>query len=612
MKKYIVTCTILATVIVSCTKNITDINVDPTQFQTVTPEGALQGSFKKLTDFIANNNYNRWWDIANIINAGQRYNVEDGGLWQNMYVNVLEPIAQVKNNYASDTNFVNRLQIARIWEAYTYSILVGNFGPVARSQANDLTKLNGIKYDLEDSVFTYVLNTLQDAAKKININKTTDVLNFDAIFGVSPNIPTQYPAQNLTRWIKFANTLRLKIALTCSKNLPALSSTHIKDVMSNDALTITSEAESAQMTYENVNNNQNPYYVRFALNAYTTDPPVLMDVLFVYFRSYKDPRLDAYYDSVPAVGTNAANLTLSDRYVLLDTLMSRLDDSLRVVTYTIPHFAKPKSSNKLPGWTNLAGVSDPLATANIRTYSRLKGYGWVNGNNKSNGAGLIAPTAPFMILSYAESCFLKAEAAQLGMGGSKTAEQYYNEGIDANCAHWKIGNVQRDAYKAQNGVKWGTAGIGFYDYVSIIKADIPLDNLAKIYIQEWINFFPDQAFDAWTLQRRTRAVNMSPHTNPNNGVVTTPYMDIPLRGQYPFSSLQLNPVGYNDALSQIGATGNDFNPYIALKFVKNYTVPDWNAMPATYNTQYLQKWYGNYIQDLTSAGVKYTVTKTYK
>jgi hypothetical protein len=594
MTKYIIPCLLFITLCMSCAKDFDTMNVDPTQFIEATPEAAMQGAFKRLNDFMANNNTNRWWDIAHTVNTGSRYNVEDGGLWQVMYVNVLEPINQLKRTYGDNATYTNRIQVARIWECYAYYILVANYGPVPRSQANNRDYLANIKYDSEDSVYSYIMNTLKDAASKIDVNNTSDRLTYDAIYGNGNG--------SLLSWKKFANTLRLKVALNCYKNLQQEAAAHITDVMSNEANTISSEAETAKQSYENLINNENPYFIKYKRMSYTLDPPVLMDILFVYFRSYKDPRLDAYYDSVPAV---------TDRYLLRDTLTSTADDSLRVVDYRIPHFGKPKSPAKLPGWSGLVG-NDPLGGANVRTYSRMKGYGWVSGNNQSAGAGLIAPDRPFIILSYAEAQFLKAEAAYLGLGGSKSAEQYYYEGIDANFAYWKIGNTQRDAFKERDGIKWNTQGNGFTDYVSVIKADIPADNLEKIYIQQWINYYPDQAFDIWTLQRRTRAMHFPPHTNPNNGVVPTPYIDIPLRGNYPFASQQINPVGYNDALSQLGAIGNDLNPYIPLKFTKAYDVPDWNAIPAMYSTAYMQKWYGATIQHLQAAGIPYTLILTYK
>ncbi|MDF2192397.1 SusD/RagB family nutrient-binding outer membrane lipoprotein [Paraflavitalea sp. CAU 1676] len=597
MRKLIIAIALVSTMLTwsSCAKNFEDMNVDLTQFTEVSPEAALQGSFKRLNDFMGNANYSRYWDMANLVNATSRYGGEEGGMWQNAYVFVLEPINQIKLTFGADPGFNNRIQIARIWEAYTYSYLVATFGPIPCSQANNRDYLATVKFDDEDSVYAFILNTLKDAASKIDVAKTQDRLTYDAIYGAS--------ATSIVNWKKFANTLRLKIALRCSKNLPQLAEQHAREVMSDEANTIIAESETTKMLYENVIGNENPHFLRFKRNSYTLDPPTLNDYLFVNFRSYKDPRLDAYYDSVPLA--NAA-----DRYLLRDTMPSRNDDSLRVVDYRIPHFGRPKSPAKLPGWSALNGLIDPLGqNVKITSYSRLKGYGWTQ---QASGEGLTAPDRPFIILSYAESQLLKAEAAALGFGGSKTAEQYYNEGIDANFAYWKISNAQRDAYKQRDGIKWGTAGIGFIDYVSIVKADIPADPLSKIYIQQWINYFPDQAFDVWCLQRRTRTFDFSPHTNPGSGVVATPWMEIPMRASYPTNVINLNPDGYQDGLQKLGGLQNDINPLIPLKFTKAHESKNWNNVPVAYSTRYMQKWYGDYVEDLKTAGITYTLISTFK
>lgn len=600
MRKQLIAITFaIASIILNgCAKNFEEMNIDPTQFTEVTPEAALQGSFKRLNDFMGNSNFTRYWDMANLVNAGARYGTDEGGGWQNMYVNVLEPINQVKITYGNQPDFNNRVQIARIWEAYTYSILVATFGPIPQSQANNRDYLASIKFDTEDSVYIYILNTLKDAAAKIDLSKPQDRLVYDAIYGAT--------AISITNWKKFANTLRLKIALRCAKNLPQLSEQHAKEVMNDEANTITTELETTKMAYENMIGNENPHYQRFKRNSYTLDPPSMNDYLFVHFRSYKDPRIDAYFDSVP---------NLADRYLLRDTMPSRNDDSLRVVDYRIPHFGRPKSPSKLPGWSALNGLIDPLGqNVKVTTYSRLKGYGWGPTNNNQAvdpATGLLAPERPFIILSFAESQLLKAEAAAKGLGGSKTAEQYYNEGIDANFAYWKISNALRDAYKARDGIKWGTVGVGFTDYVSIVRADIPADPLVKIYTQQWLNYFPDQAFDVWCLQRRTRALDFSPHTNPG-AAIATPWIEIPMRAAYPIAIINLNPVGYRDGLEKLGGLQNDVDPLIPLKFAKQHTSKDWNAVPVAYSTRYMQKWYGDYVEDLPAAGVAYTLISTFK
>jgi hypothetical protein len=581
----------------SCTKNFTQKNTDPTQFKVVTPEATIEEAVRSLNNQMATYNTTKYWDISNQVIVNSRYDVTDAGLWQTMYVNVLENLKQIETNYGKDTAYNNRVQIARILECYTYSILTGNFGPIALSQANNLNNLSTVLFDSEDSAYSYILTNLKDAASKIK--PAGDKLTYDVV----------YPGGTPTNWIKFANTLRLKIALRCMRNMGAVAVGHIQDVMSNEAGTISSEAEGAKMAYENVTNNQNPYWLKYIFpnSTYPYNPtatgqaPKMADNLQAFLRSYNDPRMTVFFDSV----------LLANRYVITDTLSSTADDSLRVVNYPIPYLGMPLAPGNLSGWLNLVGVANPIGSLNMKSYSNIAPSVVTN------------PSRSFTMLSYTETLFMKAEAAILGYGGSQSAVQYYNAGIAANFAFWGIPSAALTAYENTNGIKFGTSGTGFNNFLGIVNFSIPPADINKIWIQRWMSYFPDQSFDSWCLERRTRFFVFSPNTNPGgySSYTSHPtYMDIPGRASYPNSASQsiqaLNPAGYNSAVKELGTNRtDDYDPDQELQFALPFTVPNWNNANANYDLSYLRKWYGTTIQSLKAAaasgGFPYTVTLTY-
>jgi Starch-binding associating with outer membrane len=575
-----------------CKRDFTSLNTDPTQFTKATPEAGMLAALKNLNTQMANHNTTKYWDLGHLLcQQANRYDVTDAGLWQTMYQGVLGNLRQIELNYGADSAFNNRVQIARILKAYAYSILAGNYGPVPLTQANDPEHLSAIQFDNEDSVYSYVLSTLKDAAGKIK--PAGDKLTYDVIYN-----------GNLQNWVKFANTLRLKIALQTMKNMGSVATAHIREVMSSEATTISNESETTKMNFENVNGNENPYFVKYIKgNGYfpynptaTGQAPKLSEYMLTLFRSYNDPRLSVYYDTVP----------LANRYQVTDTLTSELDDSLRVVTYPVPYLGQPKAGTKLAGWTNLAGLADGVGGADIKAYSNANPI-------------IFQPNRPFIMLSYGEALFLKAEAAKAGFGGAMSAEQYYYAGIDANFAYWGINSTLRDAYKARDGIKWGTSGKGFNNYLSLVNTDIPLDDNYKIWTQRWLNYFPDGGFDCWALERRTWVFNLPPHTNPGGNATYSPnptYSDIPGRMSYPVSVLNLNPVGYQSALKALGTNRvDDYDIYQELHFAKHHEIPDWANANATYDYAFLRKWYGTTIQALDRAaaanGFRYGVISTY-
>jgi hypothetical protein len=83
--------------------------------------------------------------------------------------------------------------------------------------------------------------------------------------------------------------------------------------------------------------------------------------------------------------------------------------------------------------------------------------------------------------------------------------------------------------------------------------------------------------------------------------------------------ISLNPLGYGEALKDLGAASNTVEQYttsLQLKFAKPFTPVNWPAVAAAYDLRYLQKWYGSTIEQLRgaaiSAGFTYTVTSTFK
>ncbi|MEY3411697.1 MAG: hypothetical protein RIQ70_383 [Bacteroidota bacterium] len=601
MKKTINFLFVLLVIIIqfSCTKNFEELNTDPTQFIKATPEALLAVSVKRTGDWVGATGLNsginvNMWEIANFGSAVGRYANGDQGVWQNFYVNILQNLTQIETQYGSDSLYRNRVQIARIWKAYVYSILTGYFGSIPITEANNPNNLNVINFDSEDSAYVKILGMLKTASTTINVNSTTDKLAYDVVYGTSAN--------QLLNWRKFANTLRLKIALRCRRNLGALANAEVQDVMANESNLIGAESETAKVAYENVIGNENPYYKTYIRPNFASFFPRMSDIMFMYLRSYKDPRINYYFDSV----------RLTSRYRVTDTVSSTADDSLRVITYPIPHYGIPKSNRLLPGWTpQLTGGIDPQGQPNNGGLNGVSAYSMYSLKILNN------PVRPLIVLGFAEAQFLKAQARILNLGGSQTAESYYNAGIDANFAFWGIPSTLRDAYKAGNGIKFGTTGIGLWNYLHLVNANIPAGDINKIYHQLWLNYFPDQPFDGWCLQRQTRVLNLSPHTNPSYASLL--FQDIPGRGFYPSTVSAQNPTGYNGALLQMGIpnfTEETTNPYNNLKFAMPYTVPDFNNMRVYYDLSGINKWYGNTIQSVRAAGLSsgftVIVTKTYK
>ncbi|MHB8209053.1 SusD/RagB family nutrient-binding outer membrane lipoprotein [Mucilaginibacter sp.] len=563
----------------SCTKNFTTLNTDPSRFTTTSPESVLTGVYLQTINQMETNNIVYLWECSHIVDPSGRYLGGNESTWTTMYINVLGNIEQIKKLYAGNPGYTNRMAIADMWECYVFAYLVGTYGPIPYSNAFN-TSLTVVNYDDENTIYTSLLSRLKADAAAIKL--TGDQLTTDVIFS-----PTGTPSSaNLTQWIKFANTLRLRLALRVQHNLPALAASNIQDVMSNESMLPTSDADDAKFTYGSATGSQSVYYLQ--LNQSTTykgtATPVMSDYAFTYFRSYNDPRLGAYF------------LPAATPYNITDTLTSVNTSLHYIVTYPIPYLGTPKSPVMLSQW----GIITPPFSGAI-----------IPQNFSTMPAALSTMAAPFYITTYAEVCFMKAEAKLNNNGGSQTADAYYYAGINANFNFWKLTPAQATAYEAQNGIKWGTAGRGFNYDLGFINTSIPADNATKIWIQEWLNYYDDGAFDAWALQRRTQNLVLPPHTSPgNNPGENGTYSNLNDRWFYPVQSeVYTNPVGYANGVKLLGSPGDYV--FTHLKIEPDYTTPDWTTVNAFVDYSFVDKWYGTTIESLTAQGIKYSVVSTY-
>jgi hypothetical protein len=587
MKKITYLTVILLVSLMSCTKNFNKLNTNPNAFSSPDFDPVMSYVFKNTTDQMENDNWGYLWEYGHVVDPyGERYNAGDNSRWNTYYINVLGNIRQLENLYGNNPGYSNRIAIAHIWECYIYYQLVATYGPIPYTHAGDKTPV--ILYDDENTVYTSLLSKLKTAASSITL--TGDKMTTDLIFN-----------GNLTQWIKFGNALRLKIALQVQKNLPDLASANIKDVMSNEALLPQSDADDAMFAYGTASGSQSAYYIHYVLNETAanaikqTTGPIMSDYVFTYFRSYQDPRLGAYF--------NPAQSSIG----IKDTLTSTGTALHYVVTYTIPHLGTPKSTAVLPQW-NLTAQIFQAGLNYITNFSTMPGLTQLPVKTPS-GINLLAANRSFYHTTYADVCFMKAEANMLGYGGTQSAQAYYTAGINANFAFWGLTPAQATAYEAQNGIAWSTAGHGFNYPQGYINTSIPADNMTKIWIQEWLNSYDDGAFDAWCLQRRTRNLSLPPHTNPGTpDLFITAYADMPDRWNYPLAETSVNPVG---AASGAKLLGNYDYPSTVLQFAKTYTHTNWATVNAFYDDSYIEKWYGTTIDALKSQQIPYTLLSTY-
>ena len=123
--------------------------------------------------------------------------------------------------------------------------------------------------------------------------------------------------------------------------------------------------------------------------------------------------------------------------------------------------------------------------------------------------------APVRLLTYAEYCFIRAEAALMGAPGS--AQTFYTNGITASLQDAGVSAANITTYLAANGTLTGT------------NAQMQQQIIEEKYVA---NF--GVAMEPWTDFRRTGYPALLP---PSNAVLPT----VPRSLFYPQSEIDLNP-----------------------------------------------------------------------
>ncbi|PWK28158.1 SusD-like starch-binding protein associating with outer membrane [Arcicella aurantiaca] len=160
--------------------------------------------------------------------------------WDGIYAGMLYDLQNIINQnsnaatavYASNNGSnKNQIAIARIIKAYTFLTMTDRWGDIPMSEALQ-EKINP-KYDSQQEVYTALFKELKEAAAQ-----------FDGGVAVKGDILF---AGDATKWKKFANSLRLVMALRISKIDPTTGKAQFIDALSGGV--IDANADNAAITY---------------------------------------------------------------------------------------------------------------------------------------------------------------------------------------------------------------------------------------------------------------------------------------------------------------------------------------------------------------------------
>jgi hypothetical protein len=252
--------TLFVFLIGSCTKNFEEINTNPrivteniadpalllTQVQKESMFGMMggDGRIEVFSGYIGND------ALGNVFQKGP-WDEPFATFYKSYIININEAIRiSAKDPALADLN-----SFARIWRAWLYSRLTDLYGDVPYSEAGkDVSNVNvAPSYDTQESIYTDLFKELKEA---VGVLKQSD--------GSRENVGSQdlIYSGDVDKWIRFGNSLRLRLAMRVSYVSHDLASANINEVLTDELIEDNSQNASlvAGGADEPAADNKNPYY----------------------------------------------------------------------------------------------------------------------------------------------------------------------------------------------------------------------------------------------------------------------------------------------------------------------------------------------------------------
>lgn len=330
--------------------------------------------------------------------------------------------------------------IAQIYKVLSYQRITDYWGPIPYSHVNNSER--SVPYDTQEEIYKDFFVQLDSATATLAQHTA------ETPYGSNDQI---YQGK-VSKWITFANTLRLRIAMRMSYIDPTTAKTQAEKAVA--AGVMLTNDDNALMKVNN--NSYNPLPLMCPWNEFR-----MSATMESIMKGLEDPRLLDYWS--PAVKTH---------------LITGMRNGL-----SVPEISTPERQY------------DNLSTLAAR---------WsVNANQ-----GI----TPWEVMKAAEAYFLRAEGALNGWNMGMTAEEAYNKGIETSLKYWGKTDDVIAAYQAGTTTPIALPDFTTPPQSDIIvswTAADPTRHLEQIMTQKWLALYPD-GWEAWSETRRTEFPRLYP------------------------------------------------------------------------------------------------------
>ena len=378
---------VLLTGLNGCDKNFEQINTNPVLATSVDPiylfTNAQYGSALNTLSYQSPIVQQILTPFTGVLEGGNHnivYDPNANALFNSMYTAGGGPVVlltDVINKTMDNPDRSNLYNMARIWRAYVFSVLVDTYGDVPYTEAGQ-GFLDGNylpAYDNNETIYSDLLNELSEATSALDASKTIETNDL-------------FYQGDISQWKRLGNSLLLRIAMRYTK----------------------ADAAKAQQ------------YVSIAFNGGVMTS--IADNAIIKFNStFNHPSAGSYQ------GTERANYYLGKPFV--DYLQSTSDPRLAMIAVKYEFPANPLATagaadtdpadqQGMPfGYSEATIDQDP-------NYPGKSGAAWKY--SQLNRTTVAKIDVPEFLITYAQTQFLLAEAAERGWISGDPA-MYYEDGV---------------------------------------------------------------------------------------------------------------------------------------------------------------------------------------
>jgi hypothetical protein len=258
-----------------------------------------------------------------------------GNFWTNMYdllndLNAAKAIIETDEVLPAQTK-ANELAIISVLKGYVFHVLVDTYGHVPYSEALDINNLTPA-YDKDVDIYNDIFSKLDLAIATLSSG------------GSSFGSADLFYGGDVSLWKKFANSLKLRMAMRIADVNPTLAATKASEAVSSGVFT--SNADNFTFNFLPAPPNTNPVWVSLVQSGRSDF--VVANTIVDNMNTLSDPRRQFYFDDniVPYTGGVYGDNNDFDSYTHIGEMLHQPDFPGELFSYSEVEFLLAEAAER--------------------------------------------------------------------------------------------------------------------------------------------------------------------------------------------------------------------------------------------------------------------------